>query len=78
MVRAEADVKESEAARNKSRVDIAVAQAATERMQALVDYSTLTAPFDGVVTRRNINTGDFVKPPGAVEETLFTSSSAAT
>ena len=66
---AEADRKESEAARNKSRVDIAVAQAAQERMQSMVDYATLTAPFDGVVSRRNINTGDFVKPPTAVEET---------
>ncbi len=67
--RAEADRKESEAARNKSRVDIAVAQAAQDRMQSMVDYATLTAPFDGVVSRRNINTGDFVKPPTAVEET---------
>ena len=66
---AEADRKESEAARNKSRVDIAVAQAAQERMQSMVDYATLSAPFDGVVSRRNINTGDFVKPPTAVEET---------
>jgi HlyD family secretion protein len=63
-----ADRKESEAARNKSRVDIAVAQAAQERMQSMVDYATLSAPFDGVVSRRNINTGDFVKPPTAVEE----------
>ena len=50
-------------------MDIAVAQAAKERMQSMVDYATLSAPFDGVVTRRNINTGDFVKPPAAVEET---------
>ena len=60
---AEADRKESEAVRAKCRVDIAVAQAALGRMQSLVDYATLTAPFDGVVTRRNINTGEFVQPP---------------
>jgi HlyD family secretion protein len=64
-----ADRKESEAARNKSRVDIAVAQAAQERMESMVDYATLSAAFDGVVSRRSINTGDFVKPPTAVEET---------
>ena len=69
---------ESEAIRNKSGVDIDVAQAATERMQTLLDYATITAPFDGVVTRRNINTGDFVKPPTAVGEPLFMSSSDAT
>ena len=74
----EADTKESVAARNKSGVDVDVAQAVMERMQALLDYSTLTAPFDGVVTQRNINTGDFVKPPAALGNLLFTSSSDAT
>jgi HlyD family secretion protein len=68
VVRAQADSKESVAVRNKSGVDVDVAQAAAERMQTLVDYSTLTAPFDGVVTQRNINTGDFVKPPGSAGE----------
>ena len=68
IVRSEADVKESEAARNKSGVDVDVAQAAPGEDAGLGELSTLTAPFDGVVTRRNINTGDFVKPPGAVEE----------
>ncbi len=68
----EADRKESEAVRNKSRVDIAVAEAARAKMQTLVDYATLTAPFDGIVSRRNINTGDFVQPPsGAPKEPLY-------
>jgi HlyD family secretion protein len=68
VVRAQADSMESVATRNKSGVDVDVAQAAADRMQALLDYATLTAPFDGVVTQRNINTGDFVKPPGGVGE----------
>jgi HlyD family secretion protein len=61
--RAEADRQESEAVRNKDRADVAVAEAAQQKMQTLVEYATLTAPFDGVVTQRNINTGDFVQPP---------------
>jgi HlyD family secretion protein len=61
--RTEADRKESAAARNKSQADIAVAEAAREKMQTLVDYATLTAPFDGVITQRNINTHVFVQPP---------------
>lgn len=60
---AEADRKESEAVRDKNLVDIAVAEAARDKMQTLVDYATLKAPFDGVVTQRNLNTGDFVQPP---------------
>ncbi|HUY35675.1 MAG TPA: efflux RND transporter periplasmic adaptor subunit [Pirellulales bacterium] len=67
VTRSEADRKESEAVRNKSRVDIAVAEAAREKMRTLVDYATLTAPYDGVVTRRHINTGDFVQPPSAAQ-----------
>jgi HlyD family secretion protein len=63
VARAEADRQESEAARNKDRVDVAVAEAARDKMQTLVDYATITAPFDGVVTQRTINTGDFVQPP---------------
>lgn len=65
LARAEADRKESEAVRDKCRVDIAVAEAARAEIQALIDYATLTAPFDGIVSRRNINTGDFVQPPSA-------------
>jgi HlyD family secretion protein len=60
---AQADRMESEAVREKCRVDIAVAQAAFERVRSLVNYSTLRAPFDGVISQRNINTGDFVQPP---------------
>ena len=49
---------------------IAVAEAAQGSMRLpMVDYATLSAPFDGVVSRRNINPGDFIKPPTAVEET---------
>jgi HlyD family secretion protein len=63
VARAEAVRKESEAVRNKNRVDVAVAEAARDKVQTLVDYATLKAPFDGVVTQRNLNTGDFVQPP---------------
>jgi HlyD family secretion protein len=63
MAHAEADRQESEAVRNKDRVDVDVAEAARQKAQTLVDYATLIAPFDGVVTQRNINTGDFVQPP---------------
>ena len=66
---AEALAKESEAKRNKAKADVEaakarvqVAQAEAERMQALVDYRQIRAPFDGVVTRRNVHTGHFLQP----------------
>ena len=49
-----------------------MAEAALAEMKAMVDYATLTAPFDGVVTRRKINTGDFVQPAvGAAQDPLY-------
>jgi multidrug efflux pump subunit AcrA (membrane-fusion protein) len=54
---------------DKARVDVQVAvarlkvaEADRDRLQALVGYLTLTAPYDGEVVARNVNTGDFVLP----------------
>jgi RND family efflux transporter MFP subunit len=66
---AEAMTKESEAKRNKAKADVAaakarvlVAQAEEGRLNALVEYRYIRAPFDGVVTRRNIHTYHFQQP----------------
>jgi RND family efflux transporter MFP subunit len=69
---AQASLKESEAQKNKAHADIAVADADHKRVAALLSYATIKSPFQGVVTRRNINTGDFVQPPTASKgEPLF-------
>ena len=69
---AQASLKESEAQKNKAHADIAVAEADHKRVAALLSYATIKAPFQGVVTRRSINTGDFVQPPTASKgESLF-------
>jgi multidrug efflux pump subunit AcrA (membrane-fusion protein) len=59
----------SEATQQRTKVDISaaearvkVAQADERRLAALVDYLTITAPYDGVVLARNVNLGDFVTP----------------
>lgn len=62
---AKAAQKESEAVRSKAQADIAAAEADRDRVAALVGYAKFTAPFDGVVTRRTINTRDFVQAPSA-------------
>jgi len=44
---------------------VEVAKQNREHVKTLLAYTQLKAPFDGVVTRRNINTDDFVQPPTA-------------
>jgi RND family efflux transporter MFP subunit len=76
---AEALRDESKAKWDKARADILVAEArlrvARENREyagIMLDYTHLTAPYDGVVTRRNVNTRDFVQPPtGARGDALY-------
>jgi RND family efflux transporter MFP subunit len=47
----------------KSMVELhAIAQAGYREAKTLVGYTTLTAPFDGVVTRKNVSAGDLATP----------------
>jgi multidrug resistance efflux pump len=66
---AQADLlsKQAEAAKSKVDVEVArarlvVAESEAKRVEALVGYLTLVAPYDGVIVARNANTGDFVLP----------------
>jgi RND family efflux transporter MFP subunit len=65
----EAAQAESEAKRDKSHADVAVAKskanvAAAEesRVRAMVGYAKIVAPFDGIVTFRNVDVGHFLQP----------------
>ncbi len=53
--KAEVDEKAAEA-----RLEVARADAA--RVQSLIGYTRIRAPYDGVVTARNVHTGDIVQP----------------
>src|SRR5262249_42939275 len=54
------------------RLEVARADAA--RVQALLQYTRIRAPFDGVVTHRRVDTGHFLQPASAPrpEDALFT------
>jgi len=68
---ADAAVAKAEADRDKSAADVVadearldVAKADVRRVGALVAYTRVKAPYDGVVTRRTVNTGDYVTADG--------------
>jgi multidrug efflux pump subunit AcrA (membrane-fusion protein) len=59
----------ADATQERTKVDISaaearvlVAEAEERRLAALVDYLTISAPYDAVVSARNVNSGDFVQP----------------
>jgi membrane fusion protein (multidrug efflux system) len=58
----EVDVKAADAAAHKAQV--AAAQQDVARYQALIVFKQLVAPFDGVVTARTTNVGDYVNAAG--------------
>ena len=53
-VTAEANVKVGAA-------EVAIARASVARLRTLMEYATLEAPFDGVITRRHVDPGAFVR-----------------
>ena len=54
LIKAKIDVETAEA-------KVKVSEAEERRLAALLEYTKITAPYDGVVTVRNANTGDYVE-----------------
>jgi multidrug efflux pump subunit AcrA (membrane-fusion protein) len=66
---AEASLNESKAKLLKAKEDVSVAEeklvvleAQYREQKAWFDYARITAPYDGIVTRRHVHTGHFVQP----------------
>ncbi|MCH8178246.1 MAG: efflux RND transporter periplasmic adaptor subunit [Proteobacteria bacterium] len=65
------ELDERRAAQQQAQADLAAAQANVRRLQQLHDFGILTAPFDGVVVRRNVEVGALVVAGGAATRELF-------
>lgn len=57
-----AQVVQAEANLAAAKSQVKLAEAAVKQAEALADYLTLAAPFDGVVSVRNVDTGHYVAP----------------
>lgn len=59
---AAAKIKKTEADKAAAAAHVEFANASLARVKTLMNYSTIRAPFAGVVTQRNVDTGTFVLP----------------
>jgi RND family efflux transporter MFP subunit len=57
----EAQISSAEAALSEARNELDVSSATEKQYSAMSDYTRITAPFDGVVTRRYVDTGALVQ-----------------
>ena len=57
----EAQISADEAALSEAQNQLDVAIAEEKQLSAMSDYARIVAPFDGVITRRNVDTGALVQ-----------------
>ena len=58
---AEAQIGVAKAALDATRQQLGVSEADTQRVQTMSDYSVVTAPFNGVITKRYADTGSLIQ-----------------
>lgn len=62
---AEAKIVTAEADIEAAKAKLSAAQADVAQAETMLAYTSLVAPFDGVVTARTVHTGHYVQPAGA-------------
>jgi membrane fusion protein (multidrug efflux system) len=65
------DVEQAEAKRNADFANVEAARSSYKEAEANLNYLEIRAPFDGVVTLRNINEGAYVGPGGKTTDPLL-------
>jgi len=65
----ELDERRSNAA--QARANLSAAEANVERLRQMAGFKRVVAPFAGVITRRNVDTGDLIDAGGGAGRTMF-------
>ena len=58
---AEARIAQAHAEVEQSAADVSAAESDLAKAEVLVDYTRITSPYDGVITRRSFHDGDFIR-----------------
>lgn len=67
---ARAVIVSAKAQQRSAEADLEVARADLDKTRALGSYLAIRAPFDGVITQRNVDAGAFVRPPSGNTEVM--------
>src|ERR1700761_2139724 len=65
------DLEQAEAKKNADLANVDAAKSAYKEVAANLNYLEIRAPFDGVITSRNVNLGAYVGPGGKTTDPLF-------
>src|SRR5436190_18526230 len=65
------ELDEKRSADAQARANLAAADANVERLRQLESFKRVVAPFAGVITRRNVDTGDLIDAGGGAGRALF-------
>jgi len=65
------DLEQAEAKKNSDLANVDAAKSAYKGVAANLAYLEIRAPFDGVITTRNVNQGAYVGPGGKTTDPLF-------
>jgi len=65
------DLEQAEAKKNSDMANVDAAKSAYKAVAANLAYLQIKAPFDGVITNRNVNVGAYVGPGGRSADPLF-------
>jgi membrane fusion protein (multidrug efflux system) len=65
------DLEQAEAKKNADFANVEAAKSAYKEVSSNVAYLEVRAPFDGIITSRNVNLGAYVGPGGKTSEPMF-------